>query len=351
MPKHSRLSARTALGAALLSVAVIAPTVAAGPVHASTTGVARVLAVHAAKPRVTMAPSATKVKVGQTATFKIKASGSGLKYQWYVKTAGATSYKKVAKATRSSLSVTKAKASAHGNRYRVVVTNRAGRVTSASAKLSVSKWVKPVLATATWARVEHKKGATVVVRGKNFADAKVTLTQTRSEFRQPENSLKLIARTNTSLTFQVTRSTVWTSENFGLPFDYYKVKISNPAGYAKTGVWQFLRRSEAAHQKTVDRAEKTWGDGSYYTDTYLRPKMQFALSVLKSGNPERWGIVDGLASDVVTLGWEHQELRHCAAGNDDSPSRRQEQCRELVKEIGYVDFTDAWKKLNTALTK
>jgi len=120
----------TAGVAAPAATASVAPhTVSSVTLAASTT----------VKPHVTSAPKSVVVASGKKATFKVKASGLGLTYRWYVSTNG-TRWAKVAKATHTSYTV-KAKASLNGHRYRVVVKNGHGTVTSHSAKLIVA--VKP----------------------------------------------------------------------------------------------------------------------------------------------------------------------------------------------------------------
>jgi len=89
-----------------------------------------------AGPHITSSPTSVVVAAGHTTTFRVKASGAGLTYRWYVSTDG-TSWKKIAKATHASHTVT-ARASLNGHRYRVVVKNAHGSATSKSARLTVA---------------------------------------------------------------------------------------------------------------------------------------------------------------------------------------------------------------------
>jgi len=145
---------------AAVAVGVTAPaaTASASPAVASSTTLA---ASTTAKPHLTSQPASVVVVSGHRATFKVKASGLGLTYRWYVSTDGKT-WKKIAKATHAAHSVT-AKASLNGHRYRVVVKNSRGSVTSKSARLTVA--VKPrITAQPRSTSVATGNPATFVVR-------------------------------------------------------------------------------------------------------------------------------------------------------------------------------------------
>lgn len=120
-------AAVVAAGVAVPATASVAsPRVATLAVAATTT----------AKPHVTTAPKSVVVASGKTATFTVKASGTALTYRWYTSKDG-TKWSAVSKATKSSYTV-KATAALNGHRYRVVVKNAHGSVTSAAAKLTVA---------------------------------------------------------------------------------------------------------------------------------------------------------------------------------------------------------------------
>ncbi len=88
------------------------------------------------KPKITTQPKAVSVKAGKTATFKLKASGGGLSYQWYYQKPGSSKWVKVSKATKATYSFKAAK-NKNGYKYRCVVKNAAGKVTSKAVKLTV----------------------------------------------------------------------------------------------------------------------------------------------------------------------------------------------------------------------
>ena len=148
-----RRAAAVAAFAAVVAAGVTAPaaTASAAPHAASSVTLA---ASTTAKPHVTSSPKSVVVVTGHKTTFRVKASGVGLTYRWYVSTNG-KAWKKIAKATHASHTVT-AKASLNGHRYRVVVKNAHGSATSKSAKLTVA--VKP--------HITRQPHAVAVVSGK-----------------------------------------------------------------------------------------------------------------------------------------------------------------------------------------
>ncbi len=88
------------------------------------------------KPKITTQPKAASVKAGKKVTFKVKAGGYGLKYQWYYLKPGTKKWVKISKATKASYSFKAAK-SKNGYKYRCYVTNAAGTVKSKAVKLTV----------------------------------------------------------------------------------------------------------------------------------------------------------------------------------------------------------------------
>ena len=107
----------------------------------SVTSSAAKLTVTVSKPEITTQPKAQTAAAGETATYKVVASGTGLTYQWqYSNDYGKTWHNKTG-ATKSSYTVT-VKASYNGMLYRCKVSNSAGTVTSSKVRLTVSG-VKP----------------------------------------------------------------------------------------------------------------------------------------------------------------------------------------------------------------
>ncbi|MGP7959700.1 hypothetical protein ACTVCO_02665 [Sanguibacter sp. A247] len=127
--RRAVLAVVVAFGVSLggVGVAVAAPD---APSVGAVAGAAR------AKVRISTQPRSVTAVAGRTATFRVKAKGSRLAYRWQSKAPGARSWKTVKKATRSTLKV-KARASADGTRYRVVVTRGRSKATSRTVKLTV----------------------------------------------------------------------------------------------------------------------------------------------------------------------------------------------------------------------
>lgn len=88
-------------------------------------------------PKITTQPASKTVNAGEKASFKVKASGGGLKYQWYYQKPGTSKWVKIAEnATAATYSLT-AKKSLNGYKYRCKITNAAGSAVSKAARLTV----------------------------------------------------------------------------------------------------------------------------------------------------------------------------------------------------------------------
>jgi uncharacterized cupredoxin-like copper-binding protein len=88
------------------------------------------------RPKITGQTGSASVKPGSKVTFKVKATGGALKYQWYCMKPGANKWVRIAKATKASWTV-KASKKVNGYKYRCLVYNEAGKVYSKAAKLTV----------------------------------------------------------------------------------------------------------------------------------------------------------------------------------------------------------------------
>ena len=97
------------------------------------------LTVQAAGVTITAQPASKTVAVGENATFKITATGTGLSYQWQFKKVGATTWTNsgMTGANTNSITVQGTKAR-NGYQYRCVITDESGsKVTSNGATLTV----------------------------------------------------------------------------------------------------------------------------------------------------------------------------------------------------------------------
>ena len=87
-------------------------------------------------PTITTQPKSASVAAGKSVTFKVKAAGGGLKYQWFVMKHGTTAWAKLSGKTSSSLKLTVTKAM-NGNKYRCQVKNDRGILYTKAVKLTV----------------------------------------------------------------------------------------------------------------------------------------------------------------------------------------------------------------------
>jgi hypothetical protein len=92
-----------------------------------------------AAPVISTQPANAVVTAGQTASFTVAASGTPVpSYQWQLSTDGGASFNNVVGAVGASLTTAATSLANNGQRYRVVVSNSAGAVTSSVALLSVN---------------------------------------------------------------------------------------------------------------------------------------------------------------------------------------------------------------------
>lgn len=137
-----------------LAIGLAGPATAAAPTPAVA---AQATAAHlapsvaaVAKPKITSQPVDKTVLAGKLVTFKIAATGSALKYQWYVLKPGTSTW---VKSNRVGTKYeTRPTTSQNATQYKVVVTNSAGKVTSSVARLKVLSTVADPVArkTAVW---------------------------------------------------------------------------------------------------------------------------------------------------------------------------------------------------------
>ena len=88
------------------------------------------------KPKILTHPASVSVKEGKTVSFKVKAVGDNMKFQWFVMKKGADKWSPMKGKTAATLKLT-AKKSMNGFKYRCRVKNTWGEVTSKAAKLTV----------------------------------------------------------------------------------------------------------------------------------------------------------------------------------------------------------------------
>lgn len=91
-------------------------------------------------PVITSQPEDVTVKEGETATFIVKATGTDLTYQWEIDTKGDNDFVSISGTTGKGASYTTGirNMENNGTKYRCIVSNSAGSVTSRSATLTVA---------------------------------------------------------------------------------------------------------------------------------------------------------------------------------------------------------------------
>ncbi len=95
-------------------------------------------------PSITTQPQDLTLDAGQPASFAVTATGSTpLAYQWQRSNDGGVSYANIAGATVATYAIAAVGGGDNGARFRVVVSNSVGSVTSAAAVLTVNTFVAP----------------------------------------------------------------------------------------------------------------------------------------------------------------------------------------------------------------
>ncbi|MGN0351363.1 MAG: bacterial Ig-like domain-containing protein, partial [Roseburia sp.] len=94
-------------------------------------------------PSITTQPGNATVKVGETATFTLAASGTALTYQWQIDRNDGNGWVNIAGANEASYTTSTVNISCNGFKYQCVVSNSAGTVTSNTAVLTVTENIIP----------------------------------------------------------------------------------------------------------------------------------------------------------------------------------------------------------------
>ena len=89
-------------------------------------------------PKITSQPKSVSVRAGKKVTFRVKATGDALKYQWYLQKPGSKKWTKVKNAAKAVLTF-KATKKMNGCKYRCRVYNKTASVYSKTVKLKIKK--------------------------------------------------------------------------------------------------------------------------------------------------------------------------------------------------------------------
>jgi len=113
---------------------------------------------------VTTQPKNTQVKNGATAKATVKATGEGLKYQWYVKNAGSSKYSK-SSITSATYSTKMATASRNRYVYCIVTDKYGNRVKTNTVVLRMAASITKESATVAYAKKGAKASVKVTAKG------------------------------------------------------------------------------------------------------------------------------------------------------------------------------------------
>ena len=174
------------------------------------------------KPVITTQPESTAVYVGNTAAFKVVATSGELSYRWQYQKPGESTWNNVTvNGTSATYTLTTA-ARHNGYKYKCVVSNSAGSVTSSVVTLTVS--VKPLITT---------QPKSVTVTAGNTATFKVVAVGADSyqwQYQKPGESTWNNVKTNgTSATYTLTTA----ARHNGYK---YRCKVTNAKGTTTSSV-------------------------------------------------------------------------------------------------------------------
>ena len=162
-------------------------------------------------PSITTQPAAQSVSVGQTASFSVVASGTApLSYQWQKNSSN------ISGATTAAYTTPATASSDNGAMFDVVVTNRAGAITSQSAMLTVNA------AAATAPTITTQPADQTVTAGTAATFSVVAVGTAPLSYQWQKNTVNISGATSSSYTTPLT-----TTADSG---EQFRVSISNSAG-------------------------------------------------------------------------------------------------------------------------
>ena len=192
------------------------------------------------KTRITTHPKGTVLYVGDRPKFKARATGTSLKYQWQYKRPG-SKWKNIAgtAARKATYTAPAAKFSQSKTKYRVVVTGKRGKATSAAATLTVNKWIKPKITKLSTTTIGRLEKSTVVLTGSNLHRIRVR------EFAG-SYSAEIVASNDTSA-----KLVIW-----GGGSEFLSIRLENPAGSQMLQFRQHWRMNASSRSYEIDKANR-----------------------------------------------------------------------------------------------
>ncbi len=239
-----------------------------------------------AKPVITQHPANVTAEEGQTVSFTVAASGSGLSYQWYRKH-GSNAWSAVTGATSPTYSVTAA-ASMDGNQYRCKVSNGGGGVYSNAATLTVTApaITKPVITA--------QPTATTVTEGQT---ASFTVAATGGELQYQWYSRKGGAWSAVSGATSATLSFTAAGKDSGKE---YRCKVFNSAGSTYSSA-AALTVNAGKPVITRQPVSVTAPQGSSVTFSVTASGSGLSYQWYRKSPTGTWSAVTGATSSTLTI--------------------------------------------------
>ena len=187
--------------------------------------VATLTVTNITKPTITTQPKSVTAADGTQTTFTVKASGSGLKYQWQYRTSSSGSWTNSVAASGTTKTLTvNARTALNGYQYRCKVSNAAGTVYSSVVTLTVV--AKPSITT---------QPKSVTVADGTTATFSVRASGSNLKYKWQYRTSSSGSWTN-CVADSSTTNTLSVNARTALNGYQYRCKVSNVAGYVYTSV-------------------------------------------------------------------------------------------------------------------
>ena len=212
------------------------------------------------RPSITTQPKSVTVAAGTQTTFSVRASGSGLKYQWMYRTSSSGSWTNSTAASGTTRDfVVNARTAINGYQYRCKVSNSAGYVYSSIVTLTVSSSTvsKPVI-TKHPANFSAPNGTQTTIS--------VTATGSGLKYQWQYRTSSSGSWTNSSAASANSR--IFTvNARTAINGYQYRCKVSNSAGYVYSNVATLTVTNVSKPTITTQPKSVTAADGTQTTFT------------------------------------------------------------------------------------
>ena len=206
--------------------------------------VATLTVTNITKPTITTQPKSVTAADGTQTTFTVKASGSGLKYQWQYRTSSSGSWTNSVAASGTTKTLTvNARTALNGYQYRCKVSNAAGTVYSSVVTLTVV--AKPSITT---------QPKSVTVADGTTATFSVRASGSNLKYKWQYRTSSSGSWTN-CVADSSTTNTLSVNARTALNGYQYRCKVSNVAGYVYTSVVTLTVKSNPVTRRALLVAE------------------------------------------------------------------------------------------------